>query len=80
MTHAPALAAPITPELLGGLIGRAARPDFEAFEAQLRSSGYCARPIRLRGTIETCDGHGVKRVRSTDDEPDGVLRGVREPA
>ena len=36
--------------------------------------GYCARPVRLRGTIETCDGHGHKRVWSTDTEPDGVLR------
>jgi hypothetical protein len=74
MTHASGPAAPITPELLGGLIERAARPDFEAFEAQLRGSGNCARPIRLRGTIETCDVHGVKRVWSAKDEPDGVLR------
>jgi hypothetical protein len=64
----------LTPELLGGLVARAARPDFEAFEAQLRSSGYCAQPIRLRGTIETCDKDGRKRVWSTADEPDGVLR------
>jgi hypothetical protein len=74
MTQATPSAVSIAPELLQGLIGRAARPDFEAFEAQLRSSGYCARPIRLRGTIETCDGHGVKRVWSTKDEPNGVLR------
>ena len=60
--------------LLGGLIERAARPDFPAFEAQLRSCGYCARPIRLSGTIETCDTDGRKRVWSTKDEPDGVLR------
>jgi hypothetical protein len=64
----------LTSELLGGLVERAARPDFEAFEAQLRSSGNCARPIRLRGTIETCDKDGRKRVWSTKDEPDGVLR------
>jgi len=74
MTHAPGPAAPITPELLGGLIERAARPDFEAFEAQLRSSGYCARPIRLEGTIETCDKDGRRRVWTTDHEPDGILR------
>jgi hypothetical protein len=64
----------IAPELLHGLIERAARPDFGAFEAQLRSSGNCARPVRLQGTIETCDGHGQRRVWSTDTEPDGVLR------
>src|SRR3954464_11709022 len=63
----------VTPELLADLLERAARPDFDAFEAHLRSSGYCARPVLLRGSIETCDGHGRKRVWSTDTEPDGVL-------
>ena len=61
-------------ELLQGLAERAARPDFPKLEAQLRSSGYCARPVRLSGRIETCDGHGRRRVWSTDTEPDGVLR------
>ena len=56
------------------LAERAARPDFPKLEAQLRSSGYCARPVRLSGRIETCDGHGRRRVWSTDTEPDGVLR------
>jgi hypothetical protein len=70
VSAAPALA----PELLDGLIERAARPDFPAFEAHLRSSGYCARPVRLRGQIETCDADGRKRVWTTDGEPDGVLR------
>jgi hypothetical protein len=70
-----ATAAPaITPELLRGLAERAARADFPRFEAQLRSSGHCARPVRLRGRIETCDGHGHRRVWTTDTEPDGVLR------
>ena len=64
----------LAPELLQGLLERAARPDFGRFEAQLRSSGYCARPVRLRGQIETCDAGGRRRVWSTDDEPDGVLR------
>jgi hypothetical protein len=69
------IAAPeLTPDLLGGLVERAARPDFNAFEAQLRSSGYCARPVRLKGTIETCDAQGRTRVWSTEGEPDGVLR------
>ena len=59
-SHRPALGAqgrmtarrrrrPLTPELLGGLVERAGRPDFPRLEAQLRSSGYCARPVRLRG-------------------------------
>ena len=74
MTAAPAPAARSRPSCCAGLIERAGRPDFPAFEAQLRSSGNCARPVRLRGTIETCDGHGHKRVWSTETEPDGVLR------
>ena len=64
----------IAPELADGLIARAARPDYPRIEAQLRSSGYCARPVRLRGRIETCDADGRRRVWSTDTEPDGILR------
>ncbi len=64
----------LTPELVGELAARAARPDFARLQAQLRSSGYCARPVRLRGQIMTCDGHGRRRVWSTDSEPDGILR------
>lgn len=61
--------------LLEGVVDRLARPDYGAFEAQLRSSGYCARPVRLRGQIEVCDGHGGRRrVWSTDGEPDELLR------
>src|SRR5215216_4393495 len=62
------------PELAHGLVTRAARPEYLRFEAQLRSSGYCARPVLLRGRIETCDREGGRRVWSTDSEPDGVLR------
>ena len=62
------------PELAHGLVTRAARPEYPRFEAQLRSSGYCARPVLLRGRIETCDREGGRRVWSTDSEPDGVLR------
>ncbi len=64
----------LAPELLAGLVERAGRPDFDAFEAQLRSSGHCARPIRLQGKIETSDRDGQRRVWSTETEPDGVLR------
>lgn len=64
----------LTPELLDGLVGRAARADFRKFLAQLRSSGNCCRPVRLRGTITTCDAAGRRRVWSTTGEPDGVLR------
>jgi len=74
MTMPGPAAQPVTPELLRELAERAGRPDFARLERQLRSSGYCAPPVRLRGSIETCDGHGQRRVWSTDTEPDGVLR------
>jgi hypothetical protein len=65
----------VSPELLGALAHRAGRADFPRFEAQLRSSGFCARPVRLRGEVQVCEGHGRRRtVWSTDDEPDGILR------
>jgi hypothetical protein len=61
--------------LLEGVVDRLTRPDYRAFEAQLRSSGFCARPVRLSGSVEVCDGHGgLRRVWSTDGEPDELLR------
>jgi hypothetical protein len=61
--------------LLAGVVDRLTRPDYPAFEAQLRSSGYCARPVRLQGHVDVCDGHGRRRqVWTTDSEPDGLLR------
>lgn len=61
--------------LLEGVIARVSRPDYRGFEAQLRLWGYCARPVRLKGTVEVCDGHGVRQqVWTTDGEPDDVLR------
>jgi hypothetical protein len=69
----PALAEP-SPELLDELARRAGRADFGRFEAQLRSSGYCAHPVRLQGHVDVEDVTGRQRVFSTDTEPDGVLR------
>jgi hypothetical protein len=61
--------------LLDGVLARMTRPDYQAFEAQLRSSGYCERPVRLQGRVDVCDGHGRRRqVWTTDGEPDGILR------
>jgi hypothetical protein len=61
--------------LLEGVVHRLTQPDYRAFEAQLRSSGYCARPVRLSGSVEVCDGSGVRRgVWSTAGEPDALLR------
>ena len=61
--------------LMEGVVDRLTRPDYRAFDAQLRSSGFCARPVRLRGSVEVCDGHGGwRQVWSTEDEPDELLR------
>ena len=61
--------------LLAGVVDRLIRPDYPAFEAQLRSSGYCERPVRLQGRVDVCDGYGHRRqVWTTDGEPDGLLR------
>jgi hypothetical protein len=68
-------AAVLEGALLAGVVDRITRPDYPAFEAQLRSSGYCARPVRLQGRVDVCDGYGGRRqVWTTDGEPDGVLR------
>src|SRR5919108_645667 len=64
----------IAPELTDGLIARVARPDYPRFEAQLRSSGYCARPVRLTGWVEVCERGRRRTVWTTDAEPDGILR------
>jgi hypothetical protein len=74
MTSHPATLADPSPELLGELARRASRPDFARFEAQLRSSGSCAHPIRLQGHVEVQDANGRRRVLATESEPDGVLR------
>jgi len=71
MTTAVILDDPLTQ----AVVDRLTRPDYPKFEAQLRSSGYCAQPVRLQGRVEVCDGHGHRRqVWTTDSEPDGVLR------
>ena len=62
------------PELLESFVERVSGVDFPRLQAQLRSTGYCARPVLLKGHIETCDGHGQRRVWTTANEPDGVLR------
>ena len=68
-THEPATS--ISEELLHAIARRAGRPDYARFDAQLRSSGYCARPVRLQGHIETCEAGGRRRIWSTDTEPEG---------
>jgi hypothetical protein len=67
-----AVAAPV----LEGVLARAADPDeWERFERQLRSTGYCRRPVRLRGGVDAIDLQTgeVRTVFSTAGEPDETL-------
>ena len=66
---------PIGP-ILEQVLARAADPaQFERFERQLRSTGYCRRPVRLSGHIDTVDvaTGEVETTYSTRREPDGTL-------
>src|SRR4051812_23189017 len=62
--------------VLDDVLKRAADPDeWERFERQLRSNGYCRRPIRLPGGVDSLDASRGEVVASysTDREPDGPL-------
>lgn len=59
----------------GGLLARYLRDDFRAWASQVDRSGYCVRPVRIRGradAVDTSTGE-VLRSFSTEDEPDGLL-------
>ena len=67
-----ALAGPV----LEGVLARARDPDgWECFHRQLRSSGYCRRPVRLRGQVDVVDVKTgeVRTTFSTANEPDETL-------
>ena len=71
---APAIepASPIPAEALE----RAADPEtWERFERQLRATGYCRRPVRLRGQVDAIDlaTGEVRTSYSTAPEPDETL-------
>jgi hypothetical protein len=67
MDDAPAAGPGVVEEI----VTRVQRGEFEPLRAQLRSTGYCCRPVRLSGL--TRDRNGTV-VFSTHDQPDGVLR------
>src|SRR3954451_22273688 len=71
-----AFAMPVASPLLNDVLKRAADPDeWERFERQLRSSGYCRQPVRLRGRVDSVDASTGEVVASysTEHEPDGTL-------
>ena len=62
--------------VLAGVLERAADPDaWERFERQLRSTGYCRQPVRLRGRVDSIDRATGEVVHHLLDrrEPDGTL-------
>ena len=66
---------PIGP-VLAQVLARAADPEqWERFERQMRSTGYCRRPVRLRGQVDAVDvaTGECRTVYSTEPEPDSTL-------
>ncbi len=65
-----------TSGVLGEVLERASDPDeWERFERQLRSVGYCRHPVRLRGQVDGIDvaTGEVRTIFSTGAEPDEAL-------
>ena len=76
MTATAAAAAPGSSAVVRDVLERAADPEqWERFERQLRATGYCRRPIRLRGRVDAVDlaTGELRTVYSTDREPDETL-------
>jgi hypothetical protein len=62
--------------LLGEVVERASDPElWQRFQRQLRSIGYCRRPVRLCGEIDAVDvaSGEVRTTFSTAGEPDETL-------
>src|SRR4051794_5473136 len=71
-----AITMPQPGPVLAEVLERAADPEeWERFERQLRSSGYCRRRVRLRGRVDSLDAETGEVVTSysTEHEPDGTL-------
>ena len=65
-------------EVLPGVVAEAiarAGPGYDRWMEQVAATGYCAHPVRLRGTVEQADPQTgeVRSVYSTDREPDATL-------
>jgi replication initiator protein RepSA len=59
----------LDPATVRGLVARAGDPRRERWLEQVRRTGACRHPIRLRGVVL----HGDEHVYSTASEPDGAL-------
>jgi hypothetical protein len=59
----------LDPVTVRGLVARASDPKRERWLEQVRRTGACRHPVRLRGVVV----RGGERVYSTVAEPDGAL-------
>ncbi|MGI9098167.1 MAG: replication initiator [Solirubrobacteraceae bacterium] len=59
----------LDPAIVQGLVARASDPKRERWLQQVRRTGACRHPVRLRGVVV----RGDEQVYSTADEPDGAL-------
>jgi hypothetical protein len=59
----------LDPATVRGLVARASDPKRERWLQQVRRTGACRHPVRLRGVVL----HGEEPVYSTASEPDGAL-------
>jgi hypothetical protein len=59
----------LDPATVRGLVARASDPQRERWLQQVRRTGACRHPVRLRGVVL----RGDERVYSTASEPDGAL-------
>jgi replication initiator protein RepSA len=64
-----ATADELDPATVHGLVARASDPKRERWLHQVRRTGACRHPVRLRGVVL----HGDELVYSTASEPDGAL-------
>jgi hypothetical protein len=70
----PVLVGDVLPGVVAEAIARAG-PGYDRWAEQVAATGYCAHPVRLRGTVEHADAASgeVRTAYSTDREPDATL-------
>jgi hypothetical protein len=70
----PVRVGELLPGVLQEIVDRAG-PDYDRWIAQVAQTGYCAHPIRLRGTVDHADRDTgeVRTVYDTEREPDATL-------
>jgi hypothetical protein len=70
----PVRVGEVVPEVVAEAIARAG-PGYDRWMQQVAATGYCAHPVRLRGTVEHADPvtGEVRTVYDTGREPDATL-------